>query len=404
MRAFGLAVAFLMAWAVPAQAQQAELDALVKANSWPVAAGEAGLTGPGGEQIAGWARDVPFFLLGENHGSAGMARFATALSQTLAGSGYRYTAIEVDPLMTDRLTALMRQGGKPALAAWLGADKNARAIPFFFWSEEADFIESALRRGPLWGLDQSFVAAAHVHLDTIAERSRSPEVQAMARQLAGEARADLLGFMGKVQLARLEALRDAAARAEPGSDAANFSQQLLESAQIYAPFMGRGGSVYAANLKRETLMKRLFQTRLDVAMRVGEDANPKVLFKFGANHLARGLSSTHVPSLGNFVSDMALARFGKPVVNLTMVCGPGAQLIDFASKVHGCGEDFAPLAPLKSYLASSGDTLFDLRPLRDRPRLWKDWPKELQELVWSYDAVVVIAGGGPSTYLAPMPK
>ena len=65
----------------------------------------------------------------------------------------------------------------------------------------------------------------------------------------------------------------------------------------------------------------------------------------------------------------------------------------------------APIAAaFKPYLAATGDTLFDLRPLRDRPRLWKDWPADAKELVWTYDAVVIIGASGPSHFLAPLPE
>jgi len=78
-----LAIALLFPGAASAGNAE-DLSALVTANRWPVVAGPAGLSEPGGERIAGWAGGVQFFLLGENHGNAGMARFATALSRSLA--------------------------------------------------------------------------------------------------------------------------------------------------------------------------------------------------------------------------------------------------------------------------------------------------------------------------------
>ena len=225
---------------------------------------------------------------------------------------------------------------------------------------------------------------------------------ALATALAAEARKDVMGFIGTVDPARLDALRAAMGKGDP---AIVLTEQLIESTAIYAPFVRRdGGSVYVGNLRRETLMKRLFQANLDAATRRGGPA-PKILFKFGANHLMRGLSMTHVPSLGSHVAETALAR-GQSAFNLRMICGPGTKQTIFDASEYDCGKDeFDPLAAaLKPFVLATGDTLIDLRPLRDRPRLWKDWPAEAKELVWTYDAVVIIGPSGGSRFLAMPPK
>lgn len=393
-----------LAFAAPAHADDAaDLAALVRANSWPVAAGPTGLSGPGAERIVAWSAGAQFFLLGENHGNAGMARFATAVSRSLAGQGYRYTAIEADPLVTGIMAELLRKGGKPEFTAWLAADQRNRAVPFYSWSEEADFIVASLERGPVWALDQSFIAAAHVHLDGIAAASRSPAVKALAAKLAADARRDVMGFLGSVDLSRLKALRVAMPRNE-NALAVTLAEQLIESAEIYKPFTGGPGSAYIANLRRETLMKTLFMANYRAALKQ-DGKPPRVLLKFGSNHLVRGLSPTHVPSLGSFLAENALGMLGKSVFNLRMMCGPDTQQILFDFSTHDCGGDeFAPVAAaLQPFLVGSGDTLIDLRPLRDRPRLWKDWPQDAKDIVWSYDALVVVGASGGSHFLAPLP-
>lgn len=376
-----------------------DLAALIQANRWPVVAGETGLGGPGGERIIGWAGGAQFFLLGENHGNAGMARFATSLSRSLAGRGYGHTAVESDPFITGRMVSILA-GGKPAWAAWLGQDQRQRSIAFFVWDEEVDFILASMARGPVWGLDQSFVAGMHVHLDEIARLTRNGSARALAVALAGEARGDVMGFAGKVDLARLTALRTAMAKGDP---AIQITDAVIESVMIYAPYMrDNGGSYYVSNLRRETLMKTRFQAHLKAATRGG--VVPKVLLKFGANHLMRGLTMNQIPSLGGFVAETAVGM-GKTSFSLRMICGPGTRQRAFDDSVADCSDEFAPFAAvLTPYLAASGDTLFDLRPLRDRTRLWKDWPAELKDIVWNYDALVVIGASGPAHFLAPLPK
>lgn len=389
--------------ATPVSASNAEdLARLLKDNSWRVEAEAGELSGPGAARIVAWSRGAQFFLLGENHGSAGIARFATGVAKALGREGFRHTVVEADPLVTDHMVRLLKQGGMPAFAHWLATDQRQRAVPFFAWREEADFVVAALANGPVWGVDQSFLAAAHVHLDAIAAQTRDPRARAMAQAMATEARADVIGWLPKVDRARITALRDAI----PARDAAarRIADLLVQSAAIYSPFSGGQGSWHRANLARETLMKRSFLSYYDTAARRGSSP-PRVLFKFGAWHLQRGLSETQVPSFGNFLAELALARYDRPVFNLRVMCGPGAEQVTFDGSVQSCADEFAPLAPaLGTALSPDGETVFDLRPLRDKPRLWRDWPTEAKRLVWTYDAVAVIRGGGAARFIAPPPK
>lgn len=389
--------------ATPVSASDAEdLARLLKDNSWRVEAEAGELSGPGAARIVAWSRDAQFFLLGENHGSAGIARFATGVAKALGREGFRHTVVEADPLVTDHMVRLLKQGGMPAFAHWLATDQRQRAVPFFAWREEADFVVAALANGPVWGVDQSFLAAAHVHLDAIAAQTRDPRARAMARAMATEARADVIGWLPKVDRARITALRDAIPRRDAA--ARRIADLLVQSAAIYSPFSGGQGSWHRANLARETLMKRSFLSYYDTAARRGSSP-PRVLFKFGAWHLQRGLSETQVPSFGNFLAELALARYDRPVFNLRVMCGPGAEQVTFDGSVKSCADEFAPLAPaLGTALSPDGETVFDLRPLRDKPRLWRDWPTEAKRLVWTYDAVAVIRGGGAARFIAPPPK
>jgi hypothetical protein len=378
-------------------AEKNELEALLTANRWAVSVSKPGLGGEGASRITAWADEAQFFMLGEDHGSAGLAQFANALSRTLGQRGYRHTAIEIDPLMTAKLTAAMK-GGKAGLARYLADDQRSLALPFFAWSEEADFIATALEFGPIWGLDQTFIGAAHIHLDEIGALSKTPAVRSIAAQLAKAARANPLGLLGTIDVAHLVTLREAMPPEEDPAARA-LADQLIESSLIYEPFVRGQGSKYAANLRREAMMKRYFLAAFTAATKA-QGKPPKVLLKFGANHLQRGLSSTRVPALGNFLAEYAFTTLDRPVFNLSMVCGPGGQMADFQGRASACDGGFNGLfGPFGPHLLPDGATLFDLRPLRDRPELWQSWPQSLREWVWSYDALVVVKGGGPSQLL-----
>lgn len=369
------------------------LDDLLKSNTHAVKLAGTSLSGPGAGRIAAMARAADFLMLGEAHGSAGIAAYATAIAGIAEGAGFGATAIETDPLMADILTREIKAG---TLDAWFATDQRSRAIPFYFWREEAGFARTALGFGPLWGLDQSFILGAHVHFDAIAAMTRNARLKAAASAMAVEARARLSDYLGATDPVRISALASLVDRRDPPG-LKILIEQLAQSAAIYAPFTTGKGSVFAANLKREAQMKRLFLAQWRAAGR------PKTLFKFGANHLQTGLSATHVPSFGNFVSELALIE-DKRATNIYLVCGPGASTATMDGGGVPCDGDFArDYAFLAPHLAPGAATLLETAALRDRPRLWRDLTETARGILWSYDALLIVTQGGPATFIAAQP-
>jgi hypothetical protein len=135
-----------------------------------------------------------------------------------------------------------------------------------------------------------------------------------------------------------------------------------------------------------------------------------VLLKFGQYHLYRGLSPTHVPSLGNFVSDFArskesgfLSIYIVPIG--TADASGGTGYLPFAGDERS--KFLKPFAPLAG---SSGWTLLDLRPFREgpyyralrdaAPDLTDDQRQELRRLIYGYDALLLIGDSSPATHEA----
>lgn len=336
-----------------------------------------------------------FFLIGEEHGAASIADTVRALVPMLSAAGYRSFAVETDPYTARLVEDLLREGGSDALADYLHHDGKSISIPFFNWPAEALLAETFLAatprdpQGNLWGLDQVFIGAYGPLLERIANQSPDPVGRALASGLAAQAKGNL-EFLGQLDTAQLERLR---LRIEPAgnADLVSLTDDLILSRRIYAPFIGQPGwSVYRANREREDLMKRNFLARYEAA------GGAKVLFKFGSNHMARGLSATHVPSLGNFVADLALAE-GKEAFNLLILCGPGTEAIDFTGKAATCELDVAEKIPeVATALDATHPTLFDLARWKDQPQQWGHLSPDVRALLWAYDALLIVPNGRPA--------
>ena len=336
-----------------------------------------------------------FFLIGEEHGVASIADTIRTLLPALYAAGYRHFAVETDPYAARLVEQRLRDGGTQALATFLHEDGRATTLPFFNWASEAALAEALLAgagtdpRGNLWGLDQVFIGAYGLLLERVAAEASDPAARELAATLAAQAKGNL-EFLGQTDPTQFEGLRRGLAAAGD-TTLVELVDEMIVSRRIYAPFIGQPGlSAYAANRIREDLMKTHFLERYRAAGR------PKVLCKFGSNHMVRGLSPTHVPSLGNFAADFAFAE-GKQAFNLLVLCGPGTQAGDFMGNVATCELDVEKLMPeVAAALDAVHPTLFDLATWKDQPRQWRHLASEVRELLWAYDALLVVPNGKPA--------
>ena len=389
----------VQSYAEPAATDQAQaFVATIAASRLVLTVSDGHAGGPAAAYLTEKAANSQFFLVGEEHGVAAIADTVRTLVPMLGAAGYRDFAVETDPYSARLIEDLLREGGTDALADYLHQDGKSIAMPFFNWEAEALLAEAFLAvtprdpQGNLWGLDQVFIGAYGPLFARIASQAQDPAARELAAALAAQANGNL-EFLGQMDVAQLERLR---ALLEQSGDAAlvALADDMILSRRIYAPFIGQPGwSAYQANHAREDLMKRNFLGRYQAA------GQSKVLFKFGSNHMARGLSATHVPSLGNFVADQALSQ-DKKAFNVLVLCGPGTEAIDFMGKAATCELDLARKMPeVVAALDATRPTLFDLSMWKDHPRQWSHLPPDIRELLWAYDALLIVPKGRPAAML-----
>ena len=387
----GLLYAALVTGAVP----DPDPTALLARNTYAVNVDGRQFSGPGMDWLELQAADADFFLLGEQHATADIARLSEDLFKRLNAIGYAVAAIEVGPWSASLLEAMLRRDGGAPFERYVRDPSHRLVFPFYSFREEADFAHAVASlaagdRPALWGLDQEFVGSGPLLLDAL-ERAAG----------TGEQRAAVLA-------ARRAVARDPMALAkgddEPwlrlesafrGLDEASaITEAILVSRRIYAPFTGRGGHVYLANSERERYMKQTLASHLSGDP--GPDW-PKVFMKFGANHLAYGHSPTGVLSLGTFVHEIATAR-GKNTFSLHVDCRGGEMMDVVTGNAGPCQSTMLDAgSDLMSFVQESTPTLIDLRALRPHRRLWRDWDEKSRALIAAYDAYLVLPNVRPAT-------
>lgn len=389
----------------PGQTQADLLPAVIEHSRTLATLANGQLGGEGGAFLRALGRRSQFVLIGEEHGNARIAEFIGAYWRDLSDAGYRYAALEVDPTTTGALERELRAGGVTAWTRFVDARGGAVAAPFFTWAPEAVLAEtmvttSAAQRVPvLWGLDQTFIGAASWQLREIADGARDPEARAMAAALAAQAAdANALNWFGQADSAPFVALR---AELSSRSDRrfARTVDEMIASQRIYRPFTGGAGEPWLANLERENQMRSLFLEHYRAAERA-DGAPPRVMLKFGGNHMFRGASPTHVQALGGFVTELANTTGQGGAVSIYTACGPGSSLGTYGAEAFSCDGSFQEnWGFLARYVDPNALTVFDFRVWKMRARRWEHLPADIRALIDSYDVMVVVPNGAASQWL-----
>jgi|CXWL01.1.fsa_nt_gi hypothetical protein len=390
----------------PAGAQGVAPETLLPAlieHSRRVGAVENGrITGDAGAFLRTLGAEAQFVLIGEEHGNAGIADFIAAYWRDLREAGYSYAAVEIDPWTAQAMERELRAGGVDRWREFVAAGGGATAAPFFTWAPEARFAQTVVDSTPangepnIWGLDQVFLGGVSWMLRDVAAHAHDEQARTMAASLAEQARGSL-DWLGR---ADAQPLIDLRARLGHRRDRAHAAllDAMLQSQRIYRPFTAGGGEAYFANSERETLMKRTFLERYRAAERA-DRAPPRVMLKFGSNHMVRGATPTHVQGLGGFVTEFAVQN-GTNALSINVACGPGGVVGTFDNPSVPCAPYFAEtwsfLAP---YVDPTQVTVFDLRAWRLRPRRWQHLSADMRQLIDSYDLLVFPPAAPASEFL-----
>lgn len=394
-RAWPALLLSLLHTATAAPAADQDLAALLARHTYAISVDGREISGPGLAWIESQAAEAHFFLLGEQHATADIARLSDGLFERLNTVGYSVAAVEVGPWSASLMEAMLRQDGGEPFEHYLRDPSHRLVFPFFSFREEADFARTVVRLAPaggpaLWGLDQEFLGAGPLLLDEL-ERAATTDGQRTAMRVARQSVAldpMALGTGADDPWLGLES------EFRGFGEAGALADAILATRRIYAPFTGRGGQVYQANNERERYMKRNLVRHL--CADPGCDW-PRVFMKFGANHLAYGHSPTGVLSLGTFVHEIATTR-GKSTFSLHVDCRGGEAMDVVTGHSVPCqGGMLEADSDLMRFVQASAPTLIDLRSLRPHRRLWRDWDEKSRALIAAYDAYLVLPNVRPAT-------
>jgi hypothetical protein len=372
---------------------------------------EDGFQGPGAPLLADGIKSAHYVLIGEDHLSREIPRFAAAVCHLMAPGGLDAFAVEIGPEAAKVVNANLRRPDRARrIASFLAGHPDAFA--FQNGEDESDMAANCAKvAGPqfrIWGLDQEFFGASGYMLAEMLAANPGPHARAAIEQLAGldassTKAAFASGSPGDLFLYKVTdqemAKAEVAIARDGGASASALFHALGETRAIYLLQQSSG---YNSNRRRSLLMKHTL-----VKYFAGTNKPARVLFKFGDVHIAKGVNSLRQLDVGNFVSERAdgegatslhVAVYGAKGIH-ALYNGVGRQ-VRHEPFVLTDDPDYAWLKDginLSTEGAQRDWVLLDLRPLRARPPA--DMPATWRSKVQEYDLVAIAPDLTPSALL-----
>jgi hypothetical protein len=407
----GLAVLAL----TPALAQENKFTDRLLQNRYQIDFQGGQFSGTGMPVLQSALASAQFVLIGEDHGISQIPQFTGAVCDLIGPEGFRTMAVETGPLAANELQRWI--AADSSRSSLIGFEtKFPETIAFYNFQEEYDLLSHCARAAQggkfrLWGLDQELMGSSGLVLTRILETHPGRQAAAETRRLLqknddAHAAAVKSGSPGDIFMMtatddELNKLKDLL-RAEGNATSQALLDALIKSRDIYQKNMN--GSGYESNRERALLMKSNFVADYKEAT-LADGAPPKVLLKFGAWHMYKGINPLRNNDMGNFVTELADGQ-GTTSLHI-MICGVKGSQLRFAGigRPYQPGDfnlaedkdsDFLFLKPMFDNLESEGWTMFDLRGLRKGLHSLEPVEKEMERIIFGYDLLVLIPNATPS--------
>jgi len=389
----------------PAQPQpgpQARLLEALQRNRLPLTISDGdGPAGVGWDWIVQQARDAHFTLIGEEHGVAETAQLSAALFKALRGSGYTRMAIELSPIIAQDIETATRRSGLQGILNFYAEPTTWSPM---YLREEAQFLATVIAAAPknervLWGLDREILSDRYL-ISRLEPKvpSRARESFARLKEASANAWAGDTPFIfsQNPDPAVVSAVRSA--WRNPDRDSDIILRTLEESLAINA--VARTGTAWASSDRRARWMRNGFAERLREEQKRG--SQPKVMMKFGYNHMIRGENYVNIFDLGSMPDEVASLSGGR-AFHIIVLPGPGSRQATlgpgrtFVSVSSDEFDEFRAgdqrLTRVLSNANATGHEVIDLRALRPLATRGLDaWNSDVIRTILGYDAAVIWKG------------
>lgn len=285
---------------------------LLRQGTYPLQLDNQQFSGLGWDKLQKASQASQVVLIGEDHGIAQIPVLTAALAHHIKPKLY---VAEVDPYTAQTLTELLKTPGLPIAHQ----QRYFHSLSFYSWAQEYQLLEQLHGMGTqIAGLEQINYAFAGQLFTQMAQQAQQSTTKTYLAQQAARYQREYEAAMRqhtyvKPSQASIDSLQAMTVAESPMLQ--KMVRDFTASYQIYDAIERRTGS----HQKRINLMKRTLLETMKTVEGTSDQSLPRMLFKFGANHMARGLSMwSGVYDVGNLIVNLTDAQDQKSLHIIVM--------------------------------------------------------------------------------------
>lgn len=346
-------------------------------------------------------QESQFVFLGEQHGIVEVGQATSTLYSLGTPFGYKTLCIETDATAAKTITSFFDEKD-PLFAAQSLDTKYDFSIPFYNNEEDVKMFENILTSGgTLWGIDQSLMTQFRLNFEYLIENTRNKQFKSALMPLkekaivAFEKTIREKDFMAPYIFSYDNDTHNRLLSLTSTSEEKEIICALKKTKEIYG--YNFSGDYYLNNEVRARHMKQNFIRYYKHAQQ--KETTPKVLFKLGGNHAARGLTRTNVYDIANFGAELAMMN-DMESLHILMMGVSGKQNVanpfdPSKSKQAIDASDTLPKELIHQTLTGAHKyQVIDTKALRPKSHTLS---KEVRALIFKYDIVILLKDAQPLT-------
>jgi len=351
-----LLIVLIILFIVPnSRAQDSLLLQLASENMQMISYSRNSFNGPGWEFLKNKVRVSNNVLIGEDHFSNEIPSFIQALAGTTSFDNFY---IEVDPYTAEIIEKSLKEYSEEERKAF--NEKYGHLFSFYSLKPEYELLQQMVEDSVnILGSDQVIMYDDRLIFQDLSKNTENEEAIRIYTQIIEQSQLHLDAFFQDPQNPMYFMTPD-------------FSLQLEH---LKALKLGERESKIIADMEKSVsiYLERSHEKRVQlIKHHLMEDypiwRNGKNLFKYGANHMARGESFLSVMDIGNLVANITEAQYQQSL-HIMIVGASGMLGTPFESfppnRVDPDGFYLKPLKPFFQLIERKHWYLFDLLPLRE---------------------------------------
>ena len=343
---------------LPLQADDSAFAELARQHQFSMSEQDGAFAGTGWDLLSERVAGAQHVLLGEDHFTNEMPRLIGAI----AGIGsYDHFYIEVDPFSTRIIERSIRELDPAQRLAF----RRAYGDLYSFYALEPEYalLEQMVDGGTrLLGSDQVVMFADRLIFQDWIERTENEQARQLYRHIAQQSQERLERFLENPEEPDFSSLYFMTP--EFSGDLERLAVlELNDEEQAMVEAMQRSVDIYQTQSHRKRVQLIKHQLMADYPRWIGS----RNLFKYGANHLARGESFLTVQDIGALVAELADAAYQESL-HVMIIGESGKQGSPFRgfppSPIEPDGFYLKHLQPFFALTSGKDWAVFDLVPLR----------------------------------------